>query len=147
MAIPITDNINYTGPKPDFVRQEYRTRADLKNAKDLSLPNMYLAYCIEDGKVYLYKKDNEIDQYTGKFRDLLSDAGTSIQKEVLPAAGSAELGNIYQYVGPNTAIRTQGYFYKCSREEDEYYWEQVPVGQVRKITDNDIDTLFESLNM
>ncbi len=145
MAVALGDNLNYKGKKPDFVRQQYDTLEALTLVNDNQMPPMYLAYCLETQKVYLYNKNNEPDLILGKFREFESGNGSGSQVEVMPAATSSEYGKVYQYIGETTTSFTQGYFYICRFEEDEYFWEQLATGSVRRITDAEIDELFENL--
>ena len=114
MAINLTDNLDYGGKKPDFVRQEYATFADMKDVKKGRMPELYIGYCLEDRNYYKYDKNNDTDEVLGKWR--LWASGESIQKTALPEASETELGNIYQYVGI-TGTYTRGFFYECVAEE------------------------------
>lgn len=75
MAIKIGDNLNYAGTKPDFVRQQYATFEEMLAVRDNGMPQLYLAYCLQDKNIYKYDKDNEIDPVTGKFRVFQSGGG------------------------------------------------------------------------
>lgn len=44
------------------------TKEQMKNAVPAGMPDVYLAVCIPDGKIYLYNKENTEDRDTGKFR-------------------------------------------------------------------------------
>ena len=141
MALNLFDNLSYNGPKPDFTRQEYRTFEDMKRVPDVRMPQLYLAYCLEDQNVYLYNKDNEIDSKTGKFRVFLDI--DDIQKVVMPAASSAVLGKVYQYVGTSDNMFKTGFFYKCGVSSGVYYWEEVVTCEPYTIPLIEIDNLFE----
>ena len=56
-----------------------------------------------------------------------SGGGQSIQVESLPLAEAAELGKIYQYIGPTSATYINGYFYKCLNDSGIYVWRQINV--------------------
>ena len=149
MAIKLGDNLDYRGPKPDIARQQYETIADMKNVADNKMPALYLAYCLETEKVYLYRKSNEVDETYGKFREFSqSSGGDSSQVTELPAPSSFEYDKVYQYVGPTTQFYTQGYFYHCTKEVEEeetiYYWEHLSTGEVRTISSEDIAYIFEN---
>ena len=153
MAIKIGDNLNYSGVKPDFVRQQYATFEDMAAVRDNTMPPIYLAYCLEDKNIYKYDKDNEVDPVTGKFRLFQSGGGggtvdtemsdtstNAVQNKVIKAyvdgktpleempEPSVELdGKIVQYVG-ETDVYTQGYFYKCTETDVDYYeWVNISV--------------------
>jgi len=145
MAMDLVDNLNYQGRKPDFVRQEYSTVADMAAVKSSKMPEMYIAYCTETHKVYLYNKQNTEDLTYGKWREFGSGDGADIQVDTMPEAEFSELGNVYQYIGTTTLEYTQGCFYICRVAEGTYFWENLPTGTVSKITIAEIDELFEGL--
>ena len=71
-------------------KQPIDTRILLKKTAMLSIndnimPIKYFAICVDDGKLYLYDKTNEVDPETGKFRVLESDVDLSnyVTKEQL----------------------------------------------------------------
>ena len=146
MAVALTDNLNYKGKKPDFVRQQYDTLEAMTLVNDNQMPPMYLAYCLETQKVYLYNKNNEPDLILGRFREFESGSGAGSQVSIMPAATSSEYNKVYQYIGETTTSYTKGYFYVCQMEEGEYFWEQLATGSVRKLTDEEIDEIFDSVN-
>lgn len=53
--------------------------------------------------------------------------GQTIQRNQLPTASETELGNIYQYIGLNTADLVNGYFYQCVADGTDYKWEEKTV--------------------
>lgn len=130
MAIKIADNLNYAGAKPDFVRQQYATFEEMAAVRDNTMPQLYLAYCLQDKNIYKYDKDNEVDPVTGKFRVFQSGGGGEgehIQYNVMPIASATHLGKIVQYTG-TTDVYTQGYFYLCSETStDVYEWVNINV--------------------
>lgn len=70
MALTLKDNFKLTVNKPNFDRDIYQTKADMKAVRNTRMPEMFIASCVEDGKVYLYNKKNEDDAETGKWRVL-----------------------------------------------------------------------------
>lgn len=70
MALTLKDNFKLTVNKPNFDRDIYQTKADMKAVRSTRMPEMFIASCVEDGKVYLYNKKNEDDPDTGKWRIL-----------------------------------------------------------------------------
>ena len=147
MAVPFNDNLDYQGKLPDFVRQQYDTVADMKAMKGTKLPEMYIAFCLETRKVYLFNKQNEEDETYGKWREFGTGGGSSSQVTTMPAPSSMELGNVYQYIGPTTLTYTQGFFYICRTDElqESYWWEHLPTGDVSSISNAEIDELFDNL--
>ena len=114
MAISFSQNLDYSGSNPDFVRQQYATLADMAAVRKNRMPEKYIAYCLEDRNWYQYDKNYDTDPVLGKWR--LFGSGESIQKAALPEASETELGKIYQYVGI-TGTYTRGFFYECVEEE------------------------------
>ena len=112
MAIPFSDNLAITGTLPDIARQEYATKADLKAVRKNRMPEMYMGYCLEDHKYYVFNKENDNDEVTGYWREFTG--GTTIQVETMPEADETQVGKIYQYIGATDANYTNGYFYICN---------------------------------
>lgn len=104
------------------------TKAEMKAMSDNLIPEVYFCLCSEDGNLYLYNKNNDVDENLGKYR-LFSGESSTIQKEVLPTASVDELNNIYQYIGTTTSDYINGYFYKCVLDTDNgiYKWENIEV--------------------
>ncbi len=115
MAIKIGDNLNYAGSKPDFVRQQYTVKSDMLDVRDNAMPELYMAYCLEDRKIYLYDKSNTLDPVTGRFR-IFESGGGGAQVTVMPEASEAFLDVIVQYVGEDTGEYVVGWFYRCVSE-------------------------------
>lgn len=154
MAIKIADNLNYAGAKPDFVRQQYATFEEMAAVRDNTMPQLYLAYCLQDKNIYKYDKDNEVDPTTGKFRVFqsggsgtvdteMSDSSTNavqnkvikayvdskdIQVTEMPTPVAEFVEKIVQFVGTTSGDFTQGYFYKCTETDtDVYEWVNISV--------------------
>lgn len=53
------------------------TKAQMAAIADSVMPEVYITVCSEDGKLYAYKKDNEVDANTGKFRLYAGGSGGS----------------------------------------------------------------------
>ena len=97
----ISENFSYVGPKQNFDRDSYATLADMKAVSDNDMPNVFLAVCEETGKAYVYKKTNNVDSVSGKWRDATVDESAPkltaeqishllYQFTSLPAASTAE---------------------------------------------------------
>lgn len=52
------------------------TKEEMLNANDNVYPDVYFATCKDDGKVYIYNKENESNSFTGKFR-IFESGGTT----------------------------------------------------------------------
>lgn len=44
------------------------TKEQMLNINENTQPDVYIAACLDDGQLYVYNKDNDIDEETGKFR-------------------------------------------------------------------------------
>lgn len=44
------------------------TKAQMKTINPVGMPDVYLTVCKDDGKIYLFNQENEIDEVLGKFR-------------------------------------------------------------------------------
>lgn len=44
------------------------TKDEMKNMPDSGVPDIYMALCTDDNNLYTYKKDNEVDPNTGKYK-------------------------------------------------------------------------------
>ena len=83
MAINIGTNFAYHGKLPNFDRDQFKTKDEMKAFDENSIDEGHLSYCKEDGKVYQYKSANTVDATTGKWRLFKTEAdavlnGTSI---------------------------------------------------------------------
>ena len=130
MAIAIGDNLNYKGSKPDFVRQQYETKEALKAVNKNSMPELYLAFCLEDRNLYLYDKSNDDDPITGKFR--IFEAGSTVQVTEVPEAAEQYEDVVLQYVGVTNSNYTKGWFYTCEKTESS---EEKPVETLEKLNE------------
>ena len=102
------------------------------------------ASATEEGNIYQYIGTTAGDLVNGYFYECVEDAGTpgtyvwvqkntqpdadtKIQVEVLPAATSANEGQIVQYIGITSGSIVNGYFYECvedSATPGTYVWVQ-----------------------
>lgn len=111
MAIPFSDNLQYNGVNPDFTRQEYATFADMKAVKKSRMPELYIAYCLEDRNYYKYDKNNSTDEVLGKWR--LWSGGSDTQVTQMPIPVESLKDKIVQYIGETDENYQKGWFYIC----------------------------------
>ena len=79
MALTFGDNISYQGKKPLDSRSIFKTIADMKAYSENYLPPLAMCQNEEDGKIYTYDVNNEVNETLGKWRVLEgSGSGTSI---------------------------------------------------------------------
>ena len=133
MAIKFASNIQISGKNPDITRQEYATFEEMRAVKKNSMPELYLAYCLEDRNFYIYDKQLEDDPVTGKFR--IFQGGATIQVDVMPEADASQVGKIYQYTGATEGGFTNGYFYICNAS-----------GETQTVDITTLDALKETIN-
>lgn len=67
MAISIPQALELNAKQPIDTRL-LLTKAKMLAMSDDNMPSKYFAMCMDDGKLYLYDKNNEVDPETGKFR-------------------------------------------------------------------------------
>lgn len=68
MAIKIGSNFTFQGEQPNFERDRFATKADMKAFPETSIDDGHLSYCAEDGNTYQFKSSNAVDATTGKWR-------------------------------------------------------------------------------
>ena len=73
MSISMLDNISYKGRKPDNVRSQFNTIAEMVSFSEDYLPEIYITLNAETGKQYMYKRSNSVDSLLGKWRELSID--------------------------------------------------------------------------
>lgn len=107
MALPISGSLMLDKAEPNFVREQYSTIANLRAANIAQLPDLYIAYCLEDHAGYLLNKQNEDDPVTGKWRKcVVQNFATT-----MPTPSPDYAGFFVQYTGATTQNYTKGYFY------------------------------------
>ena len=70
MSISMLDNISYKGRKPDNVRSQFNTIAEMVSFSEDYLPEIYITLNAETGKQYMYKRSNSVDSLLGKWREV-----------------------------------------------------------------------------
>ena len=110
-GVSIINNWDYKGPKPDFDRQEFLTIADMAAFREDYLPDFYRCYCKEDGNEYKYKRSNDVDPVTGKWR-VATEGGMSD----LPTASAAVKGGVK--IGENLTMTGEVLSADKQTEED-----------------------------
>jgi len=131
--------MEFTGSKPNFERDIFQTLADMKAVKKRSMPDLFIASCIETGKVYLYNKSlTEEDEVLGLWRELGGNSSSdptsaSIEtyetvasmKEATVEGDSAiafctetEYAGLYAYNINNESDETTGKWRKVITNED-----------------------------
>lgn len=98
MALSFMDNVDYRGKKPNFTRDLFETKEDMKNYSENYLPDVFITSCKEDGKIYVFNRSNSISPTTGKWRVIEGGGGSSTLSEDLTAAfaiGSIQEGEVF----------------------------------------------------
>ena len=114
----ITENFEYIGTSQNFERDSYATLAEMKAVVDKRMPDIFTATCKETGKLYIYNKNNEIDETLGKWREISGGASsgssgtaeeTSYTNESFPQYDNVDLAldalfNKVYYVKPTCSL-------------------------------------------
>ena len=98
MAITVGAGFRLRSPQQNFERDSYTTLDEMKNVVDSTLPDIFTATCLETGKLYIYKKDNAVDETLGKWREIVGTGGSSELTNpitVSETVGGAEQGTSY----------------------------------------------------
>lgn len=77
MAIKIGSNFTFQGEQPNFERDRFATKADMKAFPETSIDDGHLSYCMEDKNTYQFKSSNAVDVTTGKWRLFKADVDLS----------------------------------------------------------------------
>ena len=92
MAIPSASGFSIGSTDP-IDNRLVLTKAQMKAANDNIFPEVYLTICSDDGKVYVYNKNNETDPEIGKFREFKSGAAIDFESELKKSSQDNLLGN------------------------------------------------------
>ena len=103
MAVTVSGSLLLGKAEPNFVREQYTTLADMKAANLDKLPELYLAYCLEDRAGYYLDKKNDVDPVTGKWRKCVVQNFAS----TMPTPSSKYAGFFVQYTGETTQDYTK----------------------------------------
>ena len=79
----ITENFEYIGTQQNFERDSYTTLAEMKAVVDKRMPDIFTATCKETGKLYIYNKNNEVNETLGKWREISVDSDDYVTKTYL----------------------------------------------------------------
>lgn len=72
MAIKLPQGLEITSKQPVDTRLVL-SKERMRSINDGVMPSNYFTICSDDGKLYLYNKNNPVDESTGKFRVLQAD--------------------------------------------------------------------------
>ena len=119
MAIDLATGFNI-GSKDAIDERQILTLEQMKNLDESIYPDKYFAICKDDGKLYLYDADNEINDETGKFREISGSDNTVgtdnflksyTELSQLGLSGDANVWDVIQALGKGEMahIRTNGF--------------------------------------
>lgn len=95
ISISLADNLAIQGKKQNVERDAFLTKADMKAFNENYLPDVFIAVCYEDGKIYLFNRSNTVDSVTGKWREFKCDAEIATQTDLgvvyVPANGGIKV--------------------------------------------------------
>lgn len=77
MSLGIGDNFKYQGKKPNFERDSFATKAEMKGFPEANVDEGHISFCEEDGKHYEFKAGNSVDTNTGKWREFTTNVDLS----------------------------------------------------------------------
>ena len=77
MSLGIGDNFKYQGKKPNFERDSFALKAEMKAFPEANIDEGHLSFCKEDGKRYEFRSSNSVDPNTGKWREFKTSADLS----------------------------------------------------------------------
>ena len=105
------------------------------------LPPIYTAadrkmyYSIDENIFYLWDGYSWVPQHQ------------VVQYVVMPTAKRIFRGRIVQYIGETTSDYHNGYFYKCTLENETYVWSNIEVEPpIEPLTAQQLETIFNILN-
>ena len=90
MAINFPNGFNITSQEP-IDQRLVLTKEQMRSVVEARMPDVYVAICKDDGKLYTFNKANVFDEDTGKFRLHSADVTVDELAGKLPAALRATL--------------------------------------------------------
>lgn len=72
------------------------SKAEMLATKKAKMPQVYLTVCTDDGQLYLYNSDNEVDEETGRFRLFESSNMKQLPPEIVDQLISDDEDNIIE---------------------------------------------------
>ena len=90
MAIKFPNGFNITSQEP-IDQRLVLTKEQMRSVVEARMPDVYVAICKDDGKLYTFNKANVFDDDTGKFRLHSADVTVDELAGKLPAALRATL--------------------------------------------------------
>lgn len=90
MAINFPNGFNVTSQEP-IDQRLVLTKEQMRSVVEARMPDVYVAICKDDGKLYTFNKANVFDEDTGKFRLHSADVTVDELAGKLPAALRATL--------------------------------------------------------
>ena len=107
MSLQFGDNFNLRMRKQNVERDSFKTLEEMKNYPESSLPDIFHAMNEEDGNMYIYNINNEIDKVLGKWRLLNNNENIDdVQADFLTSNGFGKLrliDNKLQYYDEKTS--------------------------------------------
>lgn len=102
-GVPLLTGFNIGSTSPVDYRL-IKTKAEMKAADETTLPDVYLTICPDDGKLYLYNKENETDSTTGKFKVFEGGSLPDYLGSVQYKSQGVFTDNVYVHAPSNMAL-------------------------------------------
>lgn len=77
MPVPFASNIELLSKLPNFSRDMFDTKSAMKSFPEYNLPDIFITTCKEDGNVYVFNRNNEVNTETGKWRAINASGSSS----------------------------------------------------------------------
>ena len=81
MAIRLTGNFDYRGKQALEVRAQYATLAEMKAFDEADLNEGLIAYNLETKKHYVFRSTHEVNETTGKWKELIPEVAQQFTEE------------------------------------------------------------------
>lgn len=78
MSVKFTNNIDLLSKEPNFKRDQFTTKAEMKACNPNFIDEGHKSYCLEDGKTYEFKSSNTLNDETGYWREFGGGSGDGL---------------------------------------------------------------------
>lgn len=137
MAIKIPVSIDVISANPIDTRLVL-SKDEMFDTIDVKMPEVYFTICRDDGNLYIYNKQNEIDPDTGKYRLVKSDTTEIVLDEKSVTRNSK---NELEIAGFSAEESTNKYLHK--RADGELEWIDLSINKpIERLYSGPIDASY-----